>query len=55
VLLEITNAKNIRVPSGNEAGAWQGYWVPGGYTDGGIPEAVTDQIKASDYIISSVY
>jgi len=55
VLLEITNAKNIRVPSGNEAGAWQGYWVPGGYGDGGIPEDVTDQIKASDYIISSVY
>jgi filamentous hemagglutinin len=33
--------KNIRVPSGNEAGA-NGQWVPGGYTSGGVPEAVVD-------------
>jgi len=33
--------KNIRIPSGNEAGA-NNQWVPGGYTNGGVPEAVMD-------------
>ena len=31
---------NLRVPSGNEAGA-NSHWIPGGYTDGGVPEAIT--------------
>lgn len=34
---------NLRVPSGNEAGA-NSHWVPGGKTEGGIPEAITDLI-----------
>ena len=34
---------NLRMPSGNEAGA-NSHWIPGGKTDGGIPEAVTDLI-----------
>ena len=31
------------MPSGNEYGA-NNHWIPGGYTDGGVPEAVTDLI-----------
>ncbi|WP_276131405.1 hypothetical protein [Photobacterium salinisoli] len=33
--------KKIRMPSGNEGGA-KGQWVHGGYTSGGVPEAVMD-------------
>jgi hypothetical protein len=34
--------KNLRMPSGNEAGAIPGKWIPGGKTFGGISEAVLD-------------
>lgn len=34
---------NLRIPSGNEAGA-NSHWIPGGKTDGGVPEAITDLI-----------
>lgn len=33
----------MRIPSGNEYGV-NDHWIPGGITDGGIPEAVTDLI-----------
>jgi filamentous hemagglutinin len=33
--------KNLRMPSGNELGA-NSQWIPGGYTSGGVPEAVMD-------------
>lgn len=32
---------NLRMPSGNEAGA-NSNWLPGGYTSGGVPEAAID-------------
>ena len=31
--------KDLKIPSGNEVGVNQ-YWIPGGYTKGGIAEAV---------------
>lgn len=41
---------DLRMPSGNECGA-NSHWIPGGKTDGGVPEAVTDLIpNASDNI-----
>ena len=55
VLIDIKNYQNIRMPSGNEPGAWDGLWVPGGYTKGGIPEAVIDQIQKGDYLISNIF
>lgn len=55
IMLNISEFENIRVPSGNESGAWQGFWEPGGYTQGGIPEAVIDQIKSSNYKVSDIY
>lgn len=38
---------NARMPSGNEMGA-NDHFVPGGYTDGGAPECVTNQIPNND-------
>ena len=35
------------MPNGNETGA-NTLWVPGGYTYGGIPEAVSDTIPLSE-------
>ncbi|EIM0423644.1 hypothetical protein LMN50_001581 [Listeria monocytogenes] len=39
------------MPSGNESGAWQGFWEPGGFTSGGIPEAVVDTIKRMNILL----
>lgn len=41
----------MRVPSGNESGAWQSFWEPGGFTSGGIPEAVVDTIKRMNILL----
>ena len=41
--IENLDELNLRVPSGNEAGA-NSHWIPGGKTDGGVPEAITDLI-----------
>lgn len=30
---------NLRIPNGNESGA-NSFWIPGGYTSGGVPEAI---------------
>lgn len=38
---------NLRIPNGNETGA-SSLWIPGGYTSGGVPEAVSDTIKLSE-------
>ena len=42
---------HVRIPSGNEAGA-NAYWMPGGYTSGGVPEAVSDLIPKSRIIVT---
>ncbi len=34
---------NLRIPSGNEAGA-NSYWIPGGFTSGNIAEAVANKV-----------
>ena len=45
VRIDVDNVSdlNIRVPSGNKATA-NDLWIPGGYTSGGVPEAITDTI-----------
>ena len=44
---------NLRIPSGNEAGV-NNHWIPGGKTEGGIPEAITDLIpNTSDNVTIS--
>ena len=44
---------NIRMPSGNETGANE-LWLPGGYTSGGVPEAITDIIPLSRTKITKI-
>ena len=39
---------DVRIPSGNEAGANE-FWIPGGFTSGGEPEAVVNQIPKGKY------
>ena len=53
VRVDIADPKNIRIPSGNEAGAWPGYWVSGGYTNpGGVMEAVIDPVPKNKYVVT---
>ena len=33
-----------RMPNGNELGV-NNQWIPGGYTNGGVPEATIDQLQ----------
>lgn len=42
---------HIRIPSGNEAGA-NAWWLPGGYTSGGVPEAVSDLVPKSRILVT---
>lgn len=42
---------NLRMPSGNEAGA-NSHWIPGGKTDGGVSEAITDLIPNNSSNVS---
>lgn len=55
VRVDIPEPKNTRIPSGNEAGAWPGYWIPGGYTKGGIIEAVVDPVPPAEYKVTQLY
>lgn len=41
---------NLRIPDGNEAGANE-YWLPGGYTVGDTPEAITNRIPKTRIIV----
>lgn len=41
VVIEKNNISGLRMPSGNESGANK-FWKPGGYTSGGVVEAVMD-------------
>lgn len=45
---------NLRLPNGNEYGA-NSYWIPGGYTSGGIPEAISDTIPLSEANVQKLY
>lgn len=47
--IEPKDLQNLRVPSGNERGAWDGLWVPGGFTGKGVPEAVVDLPASTPY------
>ncbi len=49
VIVRFDSNLNIRMPQGNELGADPKYWMPGGYTSGGIMEAVIDPAKPGTY------
>ncbi|KIS19866.1 hypothetical protein [Streptococcus equi] len=49
--------RNLRIPSGNEGSAFEGYWKPGGRTyPGNMPEGVIEGIstKKGDHTWSAV-
>lgn len=46
--IDISNPRGLRMPSGNERGV-NDYWLPGGYTSGGIPEAIVDPAPSGTY------
>lgn len=49
VKVDINNPNDfsLRMPSGNEAGA-NNFYTPGGFTSGGTPEAVVNNIPNTD-------
>lgn len=54
VRIDITDIShlNLRISSGNELGANE-FWIPGGFTSGGTPEAIVDRIPISDVTITT--
>jgi len=53
VRIDIPCPSGLRMPSGNEVSA-NSQWLPGGYTSGGIPEAIIDQVKPDMYTVSTI-
>ena len=49
VIVKFNNVSGLRMPQGNELGADPKYWIPGGYTSGGIKEAVIDPAPEGSY------
>ena len=49
VIVEMHEVSGLRLPQGNEMGALPEYWLPGGYTIGGIKEAVIDPAPIGTY------
>ncbi len=47
--IERKDLDGLRIPSGNEGGVHETLWLPGGYTSGGIAEAVMDFSKTTPY------
>ncbi len=54
VRIDVPNSTGLRMPSGNEAGA-NAQWIPGGYTSGGVMEAVIDSPSPGQYMVSSIW
>lgn len=55
IVIEPIKLDYLKFPSGNEKGAYEGLWGPGGYTKGGIPEAIINQLHKGNYIDRNVY
>ena len=53
VRVDIDSPSGLRMPSGNELGA-NNYWEPGGYTSGGVKEAVIDPAPSGTYIVNNI-
>ena len=52
--IDVLSPQKLYIPTGNEAGA-NDFWIAGGYTGGGVPEAVIDYIPTSDYTAYPIY
>ena len=55
VVVTIKDTSSIRIPSGNELGAWPEYWKSGGYTSGGVKEAVVDPAVEGTYTYKHLF
>ena len=53
VRVDIPNPTGLRVPSGNELGANK-FWLPGGYTSGGMMEATIEAPNPGEYTVSPI-
>lgn len=53
--VDISSPTGLRMPRGNESGAYDDYWIPGGYTKGGISEAVIDSVSEDLYTFLEVF
>lgn len=49
VSIRIDAPQNLRIPDGNEMGAWTKYYIPGGFTSGNKSEAVIDSVPRGEY------
>ena len=54
VRIDIKNPKGLRMASDNELGT-NNYWMPGGYTSGGVKEAVIDAVGIGEYTAEPVF
>lgn len=54
VRVDIPEPTGVRMPTGNEPGANE-FWIPGGYTSGGIPEVVIDQVPLDKIIVNPIF
>lgn len=55
VIVKFDDASGLRLPQGNELGAYPEYWEPGGYTSGGIKEAVIDPASEGTYSYEHIF
>ena len=55
VASKIRKYSDLRLPQGNELGASPEYWIPGGYTIGGIKEAVIDSAPIGTYTFKHLF
>ncbi|WP_027088443.1 pre-toxin TG domain-containing protein [Cohnella panacarvi] len=53
VRVDIPKPAGLRMPDGNEVGA-NDQWIPGGYTGGGIPEAIIDQVPLDNLNVTEI-
>jgi hypothetical protein len=53
VRVDINSPSGLRMPGGNELGA-NSLWEPGGYTSGGIKEAIIDPAPSGTYKVNNI-
>ena len=49
VIIRVDDPQHLRIPDGNEMGAWTKYYIPGGFTSGNQAEAVMDSVPRGEY------
>ena len=49
VIIRGDDPQHLRIPDGNEMGAWTKYYIPGGFTSGNQAEAVIDSVPRGEY------